>query len=1594
MSREKVSLTLSNLLKGKVTGGPKTITEELLTMTDNHGPDLMRIMDILNLPLDKEEFYNYVLLKSFPSSSEFKDIQAKKKYELLLSVYRELTDYDLSLGVKSKANSFVKNHMLGFLTKEEIADLEDDEYVTFVKAFRDDYIYEIMQLSSEVFGYNTLDHVLGVHFIAMSVGRQFKKLGFDVDLGRVSGAAAGHDIGKFGVLKKDGRRVPYLHYYYSDVWFKKHDINYIRNIAINHSTWDLELDNLSLESLILIYSDFRVKNLEGTNPPVMHIYSLKESYEVILNKLDNVDEAKKMRYERVYRKLKDFEDFMESIGMNLDPHSDKPIVFEPIYHDKLALTFGSELVERLKYFSIDHNTGIMYLLRDENSLTELLEDARSVNEWRDLREYVRIFEEYSTYLTAKQKVQTIEFLKENLVHPEDDIRLNSAKVIGELIATYDEDYRKELPQGVAPALSRVTGTTLFKTMIDDLLNPHSQTIDIHRHMLGYSISVLTKSVFESLPANKPLYIAEYSEIFLEHFKYAVEKNSESSLFLLEAAKYIPKDARASTIQELTDCLTWGDRYQRIMTLEVISIYDTDDIIGTKVIDLLNEWADKTTVMDLTVTYQLYKLSDKLMPAKRQALLDILKKGTYRIPEVFLSNLKTATHWVLKRNQLKLLLFYTITEEGISTINTAIHFCNIIKVSAYETVRRNAGNSLLVLVHYLNKFEKNEVAVELLRALEIEGHKFTEYIPYYLGRLILFLEDKEINELIDDLKEKIKTAKSPVKSLLLKTVGTAIAYSSIDPGVKNESSTYLTGGEKQAYISGKWDLKQKFINILLSGMADPDFRVNQTAITTIGRTVFGSDLISIDRKKELFDLMVKKILILTRQSERDDLNFLSDSAAYNYIYKFISDYEMTYGAIIPTNIKKYAFFAGTFDPFTLSHREIARLIRDLGYEVYFSVDEFSWSKKTLPNKVRRSILNMSVAGEENMFLFPESIPVNIGNDSDIETLKKSFGGEITIICGSDVILNATAYESGTKAIRKLPHIVFLRNESEDNIKIIAERLDDFKILDLPDYLKTISSSQIRKNIDENRDISTLIDSLAQEYIYENGFYQRTPIDKYLAQYNALKTESVTEYTPELSNLFTHCKVEIKNVEKLLKDVFTKDSGRALLLKERGTEKVVGISLTHWTRSSDYLNEVGDVTCSEKIRAVTPGRLATIDLSFVFKPDPVRNYSQILITETLADLISRDYEYCLYNNKLDLEDKEIVETLKLFNFSEEIAHDRPVYTVNMTTPVALNLDLENLLKEPFKSAPSIRETFLKARKSLQLALGKLFPGELVISIEPLMLHQGMIDRITKENEVSNIQTFPRKLGAHMCVPYGDILDDHIIPNTVTKALHTEKYFEADLKSFTIKELPFYLSLENQVKILKSFSRDLILVDTILHKGYRMKALDPLLNKEGLKVRKIVAGILSARGRDLMTSKGYSVDTVYYFPRMKVWFNENTLYPFIGGDSLWRGTFPNRNLLPSVNLILPYTMPKFLGAYDKEGVYNLSLTCLTNSLEILKSIEAYYNKVFDRKLTLKNLGQVMTIPRIEDQGPGKIYDLTSSPSVFVESALESLMRIKTIL
>ena len=71
-----------------------------------------------------------------------------------------------------------------------------------------------------------------------------------LDLALVSGSAIGHDIGKFGC--HPGERVAYLHYYYTDLWFRRHRLTDIGHVAANHSVWDLEPEYLSAEALLLM----------------------------------------------------------------------------------------------------------------------------------------------------------------------------------------------------------------------------------------------------------------------------------------------------------------------------------------------------------------------------------------------------------------------------------------------------------------------------------------------------------------------------------------------------------------------------------------------------------------------------------------------------------------------------------------------------------------------------------------------------------------------------------------------------------------------------------------------------------------------------------------------------------------------------------------------------------------------------------------------------------------------------------------------------------------------------------------------------------------------------------------------------------------------------------------------------------------------------------------------------------------------------------------------------------------------------------------------------------------------------------------------
>lgn len=1575
--------------------------------------NLMKELAKDNIPSDWLEYvFQYSLSKSFPHAVSMPlSTGLENSCIAYLHVLRIISEYQKNI----EDNSWQSKYPMVFLTHEEEDSLENPgEYKRFLHAFNNDFIYEMMELSQEVTGYNTLDHICGVHYLALYIGRELKKAGLPIDLGRVSGSAAGHDIGKYGCKATELKRVPCLHYYYTDMWFRSRDITYIGHIAANHSTWDLELENLSLESLILIYSDFRVKVKSSDSNAEMHIYTLQESFEVILNKLDNLDAAKERRYQRVYSKLLDFEDFMINLGIEIDINRISGRLTGDYKAKKhhYSLLSGSQIIKNLKYLAINHNINLMYQLRDEASLNLILESARSESNWKKLREYIRIFEEYSTYLTQKQKLVTIKFLYDQLVHSEDDIRRQCAELIGLLIASFDEDYRKEVPRDVILEDPFMSSLELLDKYVQLFIYPDHKMVPLHRSYLGYSISIMLSSLFSHCRKNQ---VEGFKNIIVKYYDEDCCISGETKLYLLEAVRYIPifpsSESNNIVLEFTRKILKEQNNALRLSALDVAysvlykqkdRLIDADQpsvisafVTGVKQM-LSNSLIRSPLPSENYVKYKLSKLLD-MEPLIIDIYSDFWQKDQYKLSEISLSNLKTATEWVIKKLQINLLSDHALNNPSANGFYAAMHFCNLLKVSAVENVRNRAGEALIQIVPHLSVEQRNDVAVELLRALEINGYQYTQYIPSYLGKLILFLKPIELNEVIDDFSDKIKNSNPHLASLILKTVSIAI---------ENYPSYPEMFIEKPEANSNRLI---KMLGIILNGLAHYDPNVKQAAFSVLGKEIFGSSLLTLKEKNQVFTLIAKKLLTLLVEDMKEELLFLTNSAGLNGIYRFVSDYTFYYGGIELRLPRKVAFFPGAFDPFSLGHKEIAKAIRDIGFEVYLAVDEFSWSKKTLPNLIRKNIINMSVADELDIYIYPEDYPINIANPLDLEILKDNFQvSEIYIVVGSDVIANASAYKSERckNSIHTFSHIIFERkslmnsNPDDSTINEAAERIDGEIIkLALPPQLEDISSTQIRNYIDENRDISMLVDPLAQKFIYENGFYQSEPQYKSMIETKSIDIEVIEELDKELLlELSSHLRISYEAFSARFRSFLKKPSRRLLLIRDAASEKrVLGFTAFHRIYFSLLYNEFRNSTVTEYIRNNSTGNIIHIDGIFVLNNTVLEDIEQVLLAETLSYCVSKDYDYAIFNNVLNEQTSPaMLEVLKRMGFKDIHCPDciNKVFTVNIGTPCTLNLDIETVIKEPYRSSINVKEAVGRTRKRLQSTLTEVYPGHLILPYDRNIMHETLIRKICNVNGVPIEPAAPRRLGPAMCVPYGNMLSRSIVPNTVTKALHTEKLYFPDMKGYRVGSFPYYPELEVQIRILRSFGKPIMLVDDTLHQGYRIKALNPLLKKENLKVRKIIIGILSGRGKELMEIQGHEVDCAYFIPRLREWYNERDFYPFIGGDALWRGVYPKRNLLPSINMILPYTTPPFVKDATKESIFKLSQVSVENAVDILTALENEFQIINERSLTLSSMGQVFIAPRCPDHGKNMDYDLSLSASFYLKNDLELLNRLENVI
>lgn len=1465
-----------------------------------------------------------------------------------------------------------------FCSPEELSTSAVAEpYRQFLRRWQEEYIYEMLRLGREVTPFHTLEHIAGVHHVAMTVSRAFSAGGGLIDLGLVSAAAAGHDLGKFGC--KPGERVPYLHYYYTDQWFTLRQLGSLGHIAANHSVWDLEIENLSSESLVLVYADFRVKqtrNPDGSE--TAQLFTLQDAFDVILGKLDNVDSAKHRRYQYVYAKLRDFEDYMVSFGVDTTlsaPH------LTPQPRKDAALMTPDEVVRALRHTAVDHNIRLMHRLGHEQLFAQTLEAARGEKNPARLRAYVSIFEEYFTYLSATQKEQTLDFLYELLLTPDGDIRRQAAALIGRILAGFQSGYKKELPSGTAPDPQEERPFQLWEEYLSRMIYPDRRLTIRQTSMIRYQAKTVADALLETASEADASRFA--GQLFL-HYRTPAQLEPDAAFALLDAALNLPLNRiTGSERRLLVDFSIWwlfhGAAPQKAAALRLfrhlLTVLPPE---GQEFRDI----ADAVAAADCSASIPLVFLQIRLGKylyldmSRQQMLLD--QPGA--VSTVFLDNLKTATPWVLKAIGVEYLQELVAHSNHANVLHIATHFSNLMKVSENVVVRRMAGAALLSLAPMLTPDHRNEIAVELSKALETGQAEISQYIPLYLGQFALWLTPRELDEVLDQMLSLLSSANSGVVNAALATVGSMLEHYTVYRQRFGEPSAVL---EKR---------RCRMAGLLLKGLASFRESVRQEALRILGEGLFASSVLSFQDKTDLFTLTAKKILFLIGEQPERELTFFYTAAALSHIYRFIIAHRIESGPFQFETPEQVAFFPGTFDPFSLSHKGIVQEIRDLGMEVYLAVDEFSWSKKAQPSLMRRQIVSMSVADEFNVYLFPHDIPVNLANPGDLTRLRQVFSGrEVYLTVGSDVVANASSYKAPPSpgSVHSLGHIVFRRSSDAEGREIEADLgciTGQVIELTLPTHLEDISSTRIRENIDLGRDISNLIDPVVQDFIYRNSLYLREPQYKQLVRASYL--EFRWESTPD-QELLAQLAAQQPHAAPDLRD-------GVMALRETGPHpRILGYLTLRTVNSGGLYEALGSQASANFVRQHTAGRILLLTGLQVFH-SPSGNYDvgQLLLTEALSRAMAEDCGYAVWYSGTALTSELEALLLRHGFLHTESGSPAPLLLVDMRSPAVLVQNIPTTLKQPFSDDRQVLSAAQQAHLRFQEAVAGLYPGTLVLSLNAEVIYHRLVRKIVEAGGVPAEPTVPRVLGPKMCVPFGKILRGNAIPNTVTKTIHTDKVFAPDLRSFTIQPFPGYAPLRSQIRTVKSFRRPVILVDDLLHSGNRVNALDPLFREEGVEIDEVLVGLLSGRGRDLMSAKGRTVDSVYFVPNMRAWFVESTMYPFIGGDTVSGAEASVPGLTPSVNLILPYAFPRFYKECGREAVFRFSRTCLENARDILLALEGSYRERYARNLTLSRLSEAVILPLSPDKGSSLHYDPNLPASTCLENDLQMLLRMRDLL
>ncbi|MGE5236176.1 MAG: adenylyltransferase/cytidyltransferase family protein [Acidobacteriota bacterium] len=1482
---------------------------------------------------------------------------------------------------------------------EIVASPSGEEYRRLVGLVEQDTLLVCYAMAQQWLGYSIADHILGVTGLALWIGRQLARV-VPVDLPLLHGASIGHDVGKFGCLGDEERRIPRLHYYYTHQWYASRNLPSLGHIATNHSTWDLEQVRLPVETQLLIYADFRVKDAAGPDGrPRMSIISLREAFGAIRDKLENLDRAKIARYQAVYRRLRDLEDYLLHLGVELDmpgfdtgapPKPDLPrglaivdVLAGRQRPDVIALASGQTIATAVRLFTTAHNIGVMERLRDVPALRVLLEEARSFEGWRDLRIYIGILGEYSAALSMEQKELALDFFFELLSHRDDDVRYHASNRIGDLLALGEDFWRKDLPDGIVPENgSWVLGQLDRVLSLLELASPEAEEDMGPTERVVYAVPVILRRLIRHAEAS--LRAQALERIFANLSQRVHDRRPLVGLYVCESFEVLLPYLTAEQKLQLPEiALAWAHH----------EVENTRLMAWRLLVGLARETGELPELLP-GVRYAVELLSRRISAGMLVAELHLLEEmaarsGVTRLAErcrelretdraamreVLLRNLKARVGWVEKKVNCDYLRAAALTRvqqgqdpESYFAAEVAAHLANMLKVSRVEGTRFHAGRCLLEISRVLAVPQRNDLMVELIRSLQLDVVAITRYIPRFLGAILATLPEQEFDEALDDIELHVRRGSELLQQLLLQTVGWVIASLPVErlrDGVLRRLAGILLGALAETRTSTVHEGYAQ-IAMVLDRLA-PDS--NSSAPLTL-----------------FLRMVSKSVLSLITHPPGDTGRFLLIASALNHMDRAMSQSgrRLRFPKRPPV-----AFLPGTFDPFTRAHADVVTRVLAQVDEVLVQVDDYSWRKHTQPRQVRKELAWMALASIPEAFEAPFEPPVNLANPDSVRQLVRRLGRrEVWIVVGTDVLEGASAYRDPESPIWDLAHLVVVReNHSSQGWQ---DKLGRFRgrvqVVNVPPRAKAISSTTLREALDSGDDLELLCDPLVGRTLLERRLYVNYPSTKDQVRpprYSLRIYRSWERVPPGLSNF-----VQISSLPPAARWAGRRFEVCAVVARDGGAP-LAAVSWREVTAAAlpVELNDPALAVLPER-RLIGPGALVDTFAAGGDGAEP-GGYGTLLsrvmarwldagLLFALAAVPARDdgplwralqeYGACWLSDRPDSQQDSLRWA-----------------AVRLSDPLVLVWDLEQALQPPYAAEQAVVDAIAESRRALARYFADRAPGNGM-----LHLFERETKRVVVEWARERLADQGRKRN-WVVLGLGRQFHRDIVGECPTLAIDLERFLTWQGYEGGVHPAVGSPPLELQLHTAKELGRDALLLAPFLDSEEPVLRVQAAARAAGVVLREVLVGVTSASVHAALHLQGILHHCGAVLPRWQGVIRESALMPYLGGWSiLGRHPLEIGSLRPSLNDCLPYHHPHPLGL-DDAAALDFSRLVLDHSCRLLRRLEEIFRSREGRLLGLLDLAAVVRTPRCPPFPQGFVPPRGRVPSELLSEDLEALARL----